>query len=366
MAGPGAGWGSDSPGWVHCETVVGGSGAGAGPAAGHDDGRTSRPCHRAPVSPPRVSICVPAYRAERFLATTIQSVLAQTFTDWELIVLDNASPDRTGEIARWFDDPRIRVECNRSTLDLVDNWNTVAAMARGTYLKVLCADDLIGPECLEREVEILERHPDVAIVAARRNIIGALGDTILRGRGLEGLIGHQEPAEVARRVVRSGVNPIGWPSALLIRRTDFEAVGGFDRRWLHPVDLDLWLRLLSRGALYGIDESLASFRISDGSVTAQLDDTGAQHRAAIGAFVERSPWPVTRTDVVWCQLRSRLEQVRLRLLFVAANSRSPVVRQLPALVLERRWPRRRQGSSTVTVLDSPAPPSAVGRLDRSA
>ena len=309
---------------------------------------------------------MPAYRAERFLATTIQSVLAQTFTDWELIVLDNASPDRTGEIARSFDDPRIRVECNRSTLDLVDNWNTVAAMARGTYLKVLCADDLIGPECLEREVEILDRHPDVAIVAVRRNIIGAPGDTILRGRGLEGLVGRQEPAEVARRVVRSGVNPIGWPSALLIRRTDFEAVGGFDRRWLHPVDLDLWLRLLSRGALYGIDESLASFRISDGSVTAQLDDTGAQHRAAIGAFVERSPWPLTRADVVWCQLRSRLEQVRLRLLFVAANSRSPVVRQLPALVLERRWPRRRQASSTVTVLDPPAPPSPVGRLDRSA
>ncbi|MEL6981136.1 MAG: glycosyltransferase family A protein, partial [Actinomycetota bacterium] len=115
---------------------------------------------------PRVSVCVPAYRAERFLAATIESVLDQTYADWELIVLDNASPDRTGEIARSYDDPRIRVLSNRDTLPLADNWNAVAAQATAPYLKLLCADDLIGPDCLASEVAVLDREPDVVMVAS--------------------------------------------------------------------------------------------------------------------------------------------------------------------------------------------------------
>ncbi|MEM9563021.1 MAG: glycosyltransferase [Actinomycetota bacterium] len=306
------------------------------------------------TSTPLVSVCVPAYRAERFLAETIASVLAQTFADWELIVLDNASPDRTGQIARSFDDPRIRVERNETTLSLPDNWNRATAMARGRYLKVLCADDLITPTCLAREVEILERRPEVAIVSSRRDFITAEGEPVLRERGLDGLLGYQPAANVVPRVVASGINPIGWPSSVLIRRADYVAVGGFDDRWLHPIDLHLWLRLLSFGGLYGIDESLASFRISAGSVTAGLSDTGAQHRSAIRTFVDESNWDVPRSALVRAGLRSRLEELRLRLLFGAANSGSARVRRLPSLVLDRS----RTPAPTETTRDDDA---AVGQ-----
>lgn len=285
---------------------------------------------------PRVSVCVPAYRAEQFLGATIESVLAQTFTDWELIILDNASPDRTGEIARSYADPRIRVLTNPSTVPLADNWNAVAAQARAPYMKLLCADDLIEPACLATEVEILDRYPDVAMVASRRDFISADGEVVLRDRGLDGLIGMRDPAEVVATVVRSGINPIGWPSALLLRRADFEAVGGFDPRWLHPIDLDLWLRLLSCGSLYGLDRSLASFRISGQSVTARISDSGAQHRQVLRAFAREAPWTVSRWSLARGAIRSRLEQVRLRLLFAAVNSSHRWPRALPAMVLERR------------------------------
>lgn len=287
-------------------------------------------------SPPRVSICVPAHRAERFIGATIRSVLGQSFPHWELIVLDNASPDRTAEIARSFDDPRIRVLANPSTIPLADNWNAVAALATAPYLKLLCADDLIGPDCLAEEVEILDRWPQVAMVACRRDFISVDGEVVLHHRGLDGLLGLQPPDRVVDVVVRSGINPIGWPSALLMRRADFVAVGGFDRRWLHPIDLDLWLRLLSRGALYGLDRSLASFRISADSVTARITDRGFQHRQVLRAFAQESPWEVSRWSLARGAMRSRVEQVRIRLLFAAVNSRRRWVRRLPALVLEGR------------------------------
>ncbi len=286
---------------------------------------------------PLVSVCVPAYRAEAFIAATIESVLAQSYQNWELIILDNASPDRTGEIARSYADPRIRVEANPSTVPLATNWNAVAALATGRYLKLLCADDLIAPECLAAEVEVLERDRGVVMVASRRDFISAGGEVVLRDRGLEGLTGRREAAGVVRTVIRSGINPIGWPSAILVRRSDFEAVGGFDPRWLHPIDLDLWLRLLSRGALFGLDRPLASFRISGESVTARIGDSGAQHRAVLRAFASQSWLEVSRLALWQGCLRSRVEQVRLRLLFAAVNSPRPWVRRLPALALERRW-----------------------------
>lgn len=285
---------------------------------------------------PLVSVCVPAYRAERFIGATIESVLAQSYRNWELVVLDNASPDRTGAIARSYTDRRIRVETNPATVPLAENWNAVAGLAEGRYLKLLCADDLVAPGCLAAEVEVLERNADVAMVASRRDFISADGEVVLRGRGLEGLTGRREASEVVRTVVRSGINPIGWPSALLIRRADFEAVGGFDPRWLHPIDLDLWLRLLSRGALFGLDRSLASFRISGDSVTARIGDSGTQHREVLRAFARDTSWEVSRWSLLRGGLRSRAEQVRLRLLFAAVNSRRRWARRLPALVLERR------------------------------
>lgn len=289
---------------------------------------------------PLVSVCIPAYQAERHLGATIESVLAQTFGDWELIVLDNGSTDSTGAIARFYSsrDPRIRVERNPQTIPLADNWNAVASRAAGRYLKILCADDVLAPECLAAEVDALESHPRAVMVASRRDFIAENGEVVLRARGLQGLEGHRKPAEVVNQVVRSGINPIGWPSALLVSRRAFEAVGGFDPRWLYPIDLDLWLRLLSRGTMVGLGRTLVQFRIRHDAVSAGITDPGAQHRAVIRSFLESSDWSVGRTCRWWGAARSRVEGVRLRLLYRAVNSSWGPVRALPTVVLDRRLP----------------------------
>ena len=282
-----------------------------------------------------VSVCIPAYRAEAFIAATIESVLAQTHHDWELIVLDNNSPDRTGEIARSYGDPRIRVARNDHTLGMADNWNAVAAMATAPYLKVLCADDLLHPDCLAEQVAVLDADPGVALVASRRDFIGETGEVVLRGRGLGGLLGRHDASLVVDRVVRSGINPIGWPAALLFRRSVFEAVGAFDARWLYPIDLDLSLRMLRHGHFHGIERSLASFRISPNSASATMRNEGEQHREMIRAVCDDPRWSIGRYSRARGLALTYLETAKKRLLFGAVNSRWRLVRRAPGLLLGR-------------------------------
>ncbi|MEM9654061.1 MAG: glycosyltransferase [Actinomycetota bacterium] len=281
-----------------------------------------------------VSVCVPAYRAEAFLGATIESVLAQTYRNWELIILDNNSPDRTGAIARSYDDPRIRVVTNEETLELAHNWNAVSAMATGEYLKVLCADDLLHPECLAEQVAVLDQQDEVSVVASRRHFIGGDGDVVLRDRGLPGLLGARSSQAVVRRVIASGVNPIGWPAAMLFRRSSFVAVGGFDPRWLYPIDLELVIRMLRTGSFYGTARSLASFRISPTSASATMRRHGAQHREMMRVIAADPHWSVGRLTLLRGLVLSHLEAAKKFLLFNAVNSRWSPMRRLPALFLQ--------------------------------
>jgi glycosyltransferase involved in cell wall biosynthesis len=158
---------------------------------------------------PSVSVCIPVYRGEQFLAETVRSVLDQTHRDFELVVLDNASPDTTGRIARSFDDSRVRVETNSTTVPQPENWRRAVRLCRTPLIKLLCADDLLHPRCLEYQVGPMEADPGLALVAGRRHMIDERSRVLVPRRGLTGLTGVRSSVEVARRVVRSGANPIG-------------------------------------------------------------------------------------------------------------------------------------------------------------
>ena len=181
---------------------------------------------------PEVSVCIPVYRGEAFLTETIRSVLRQTYDNYELVVLDNASTDETLRIARSFDDSRIRIVTNTATIPQPDNWRTAVELCRAPLIKLVCADDLLYPRCLEHQVAAMAADPGLALVAARRNMIDESGHVLARGRGLRGLVGVRSGVEVARRVVRSGANPIGEPGGVLFRRADYGAPSGRLRRRL--------------------------------------------------------------------------------------------------------------------------------------
>ena len=117
---------------------------------------------------PSVSVCIPVYRGEQFLAETIRSVLDQTYRDFELVILDNASPDDSGRIARSFGDRRIRVETNATTLPQPENWCEAVRRAGGLAIKLGRASMICGTWCcLEYEVGWMEVDSVLAVVAFR-------------------------------------------------------------------------------------------------------------------------------------------------------------------------------------------------------
>ena len=265
---------------------------------------------------PSVSVCIPVYRGEQFLAETVRSVLDQTHRDFELVVLDNASPDTTGRIARSFDDSRVRVETNSTTVPQPENWRRAVRLCRTPLIKLLCADDLLHPRCLEYQVGPMEADPGLALVAGRRHMIDERSRVLVPRRGLTGLTGVRSSVEVARRVVRSGANPIGEPGGVLFRREHYFAAGGWRPERRFAMDLDLWMRLLQHGEFLGLPETLAAFRVARESLSAGNESAIYDHQKALIEELGASPHlQVRASDLVVGRLRAPIARLRRRALY---------------------------------------------------
>jgi len=234
---------------------------------------------------PEVSVCIPAYRASEILPATLRSVIAQDHPSFEVVVIDNASGDGTDRAARRFtSDPRVRFYAFSEYMGLADNWRRAMDLCRGDFVKLVCADDLIHPTALRKQAAVLREDPSVSLVASRRHLIDGNGYVLARSTALNQLVGRHTATDVARQIVNLGINPIGEPGSVMFRRSDYEAVGGWDPQRVFNMDIDLFLRILSRGDLFGLKESLAAFRVWTQSLSSHLDEEQFQEHLR---FIER-------------------------------------------------------------------------------
>jgi len=117
------------------------------------------------MTDPKVSFVVPCYKLGHLLAECVNSILSQTYRDFEVLIMDDQSPDHTPEVARSFDDPRVRYIRNEVNLGHLRNYNEGIARSRGKYIWLISADDRLRKEyALERYVEVMEKHPEVGYV----------------------------------------------------------------------------------------------------------------------------------------------------------------------------------------------------------
>jgi glycosyltransferase involved in cell wall biosynthesis len=230
------------------------------------------------AGPPLVSICVPAYNAERWLADALESGLKQTYSEFELVVADNASTDATVEIARSFADPRIRVEMTPRTIGAVANHNRVIRLARGALVKFLHADDLLMPECLEEMVGLAREEDGVALVFAPREVVVEAGSDPEWAEGYARPHEHFERLErtndgrrLFRELLAAGFeeNWIGEPSATLLRRRALERVGLFNERLFQIADLELWARIAYEYRVGFVERVCSVYRHHEQSGTVQ-------------------------------------------------------------------------------------------------
>lgn len=259
---------------------------------------------------------MPTFNGARHVAEALESVLAQTYDDFELIVVDDCSSDDTWDIVQAVDDPRIARHRNEHNLGAEGNWNRVVGLARGTYVKVMGQDDVLRNDCLQAEVSILDdpAHADIDIVSSARTIIDDWGDPVGSPRGFRGASGRIDGVRAIRACVRAGSNLVGEPSAALVRASALERAGGF--RGEYVIDLDMWFRLLHHSDLYFVEEPLCSFRISGASWSGRLAHAqGTQLRRLAREERERSPDTLTRTDVAVGDVRAEVMRYKRRLAY---------------------------------------------------
>lgn len=212
-----------------------------------------------------VSVVVPAHNGMPWIVDAIDSVIAQSFTDWEIIIRDDGSTDGTREWLSTIADPRIRFELAPSGAGAAANWTEVSRLATGEFVKVLCQDDLLLADCLAKQVAAFESNPSASMVASLHKVVDADGKTVLARHGLSGLIGFHNGRVALTRSVASGANQFGEPVSVMFRREAFQHSLPFDPDFPYLTDLDMYRKVLAVGNFVGIDDVHAVFRISRNS-----------------------------------------------------------------------------------------------------
>ncbi len=245
---------------------------------------------------PKVSICIPTYNGEKFIGEAIQSALAQTYPNIELIISDDGSTDRTIAIAQSFQsqtsvDFRIILHHNYG---LSQNWNFCISQAKGQYIKFLFQDDLLAPECIEKMVAVAQQNPEIGMVFSPRGITIAENESnrILRRasqsiKDLHKSWSNLKSIQPGKQLLadtnclNNPINKIGEPSTVLIAARVFEEIGLFDSGLSQYVDLDMWWRIMGNYHIGFVDEKLSSLRIHPEQQTWKNFAAGENHKDVV-------------------------------------------------------------------------------------
>lgn len=209
---------------------------------------------------PTVTVVMPAHDASAFVGEAIESVLAQTFTDWELVVVDDGSTDGTAEVVAAYDDPRLHLHTIEHTGLPAVARNRGLARSESRYVAFLDADDLWRPQKLARQLAVVDSRPEVGLVHTNFEQLraGAL-EPVPPGPGLTAAGPQFERLAVGNYIANSSV---------LLRRDLLARHGSFDEdpRLRGTEDFELWLRLAPHTTFAYVDEPLLVYRLHDSNL----------------------------------------------------------------------------------------------------
>ncbi|MBX9570408.1 MAG: glycosyltransferase [Candidatus Obscuribacterales bacterium] len=218
---------------------------------------------------PQITICLPVYNASSFIEAALDSILNQSYGNFELLVADDGSTDNTIEILRKYcaQDPRIVFWQNEKNMGAVRNYNNCFKKARGNFIKPFAADDIMHKRHLEQLHNHLQENPTTALVSCARQIINDQGAASTVESSFEKSAIH-DGTEIRRECLKRFVhvfNLIGEPSCVMFRKE--HSGEGFDADYYHMTDLDLWIQILQHGNLYYITEPLCFYRKHENTTT---------------------------------------------------------------------------------------------------
>lgn len=237
-----------------------------------------------------ISVILPVYNGERFLEIAVNSILQQSFKNFEFIIIDDGSSDKTSVILNYLKRSDSRIEViSRENRGLVFSLNEAVSIANGRYIARMDADDIAMPQRFGRQFDFLENHPDHVCVGSDVELIDSSGRKLTVWKQLAD--DHSIQTEALR-----GHTTICHPSVMM-RTQAIRTVGGYHAEMYPAEDLDLWLKLGEVGKLANINEVLLRYRIHSNSISALTASDGKQREAAKRC-----------SEAAW--VRRRLEGVR--------------------------------------------------------
>jgi glycosyltransferase involved in cell wall biosynthesis len=229
-----------------------------------------------------VSVALSVYNNDRFLRMAVESILNQSFTDFEFLIVDDGSTDRSLPILQEYAarDQRIRLT-SRANRGIPKTRNELLTQAQGEFIAVMDGDDLALADRLLHQVEFLQQHPEVVCVGGNYDFIDEAGRVLMH---------HQTATTDAeiQQLALTGNTPINHPSAMM-RRSAMLQVGGYDETLSTSSDLDLFLKLGEIGQLANLPETVLGYRQHDRAISElkQLEQTANRRKACEQAWQRR-------------------------------------------------------------------------------
>jgi hypothetical protein len=220
------------------------------------------------MTAPAVTVLMPVYNAARFLADAVDSVLCQSFRDFELLVVNDGSTDRTTEILASYRDPRVRVIDNGRNLGLIPSLNRGLEIAQGEYIARMDQDDVCQRHRLAVQVDFMRSHPDVGLAGAWYRTIGQHKARVVHLPTTHEEITAWLPFHC----------PIAHPTAFFRRKLFADNLLTYDPNYPHAEDYDLWSRAARIMRLANIPQALLRYRVHSNQVT--LQHSSAQSASA--------------------------------------------------------------------------------------
>lgn len=212
---------------------------------------------------PKVSVIIPSYNHSKYITQAIQSVLNQTYQDFEIVIVDDGSSDNSVEVIRRFNDIRIRLFCFEKNQGACVAIKKLIEEAWGEYIALLNSDDAFLPEKLEKQVMFLDNHLNIGAVFSYAQIIDEDGKPFQKKHSYSKIFRQTNRTrhEWLRRFFYHG-NCLCHPS-ILIRKECYDKIGLYDPRYRQLPDFDFWIRLCMQYEIYIMPEELIQFRIRD-------------------------------------------------------------------------------------------------------
>ncbi|MEP0917140.1 glycosyltransferase [Leptolyngbya sp. DQ-M1] len=229
---------------------------------------------------PEISVIIPAFNSEKTVQETIRSVLNQTFTDFEVIVVDDGSKDSTLNVVSSVTDPRVKVFSYKNA-GVSTSRNRGFAQATGEYVSFLDADDLWTPDKLEAQYKALQKNPQAAVAYSWVDYIDQNGKFFCAGNHVTAS-GNIYEKLLLHNLLENGSNP-------LIRRQAFADTGGFDPALSSVADWDMWLRLSAHYEFVAVPSPQVLYRVTAGSMSSNFLKLEAEGLHLIEAAFNQAP-----------------------------------------------------------------------------